>query len=102
MDKAATLEHIQNRQRQWADGRAIQYKGNGRVLNLADNLFSPLNADTASEFKAGDGDELGAGGSPGKMFSLHSSSSLACNVFDYWRTRPLSPLLESCGNPGPA
>jgi len=98
MDKAATLEHIQKRQTEWADGRGVQYeRSNGRVLNLADNLFALLNPDTFSEFNAADGDELGTGGGPGKMFSLHSSSALVCNVFDYWRTRPLAPLLEACG-----
>jgi len=96
--KAAALEHIQKRQRHWADGRAIQYnKVNGRVLNLADNLFSPLNAETAAEFEAADGAELGTGGSPGKMSSLHSSSALVYNMFNYWRRLPLDPLLHACG-----
>jgi len=98
MDKAATLEHIQKRQRQWADGRGIQYnQANGPVLNLADNLFSALNPATASEFKAADGSELGTAGSATKMSSLHSSSALVCNVFDYWRGRELAPLLRACG-----
>ena len=98
MDKAATLEHIQKRQRQWADGRGIQYnQANGPVLNLADNLFSALNPATASEFKAADGSELGTAGSATTMSSLHSSSALVCNVFDYWRGRELAPLLRACG-----
>lgn len=101
MDKATTLRHIQMRQRQWADGRGIQYsKANGRVLRLVDNLFAPMNSETEAEFKAGKGEELGRGGSPGKMSSLHSSSALVCNVFDYWRRRPLAPLLRACGIQG--
>ena len=31
------------------------------------------------------------------MYSLWSSSALACNVFDYWRKRPLVPLLNALG-----
>ena len=98
MDKAATLQHIQKCQRQWADDREIQYsKANGRVLSLADNQFASLDRETKREFKAADGDELGTGGDSGKMSSLHSSAALGCNVFDYWRRRPLAPLLRACG-----
>jgi hypothetical protein len=98
MGKSATLGHIQKRQKQWADGRAIQdNRANGRMLNLADNLFGPLNPETVTEFKAADGDELGTGHSAAQMSSLHSSSVLVCNVFDYWRGRELAPLLRACG-----
>ncbi|MGA2075375.1 MAG: hypothetical protein ABSH52_17940 [Terriglobia bacterium] len=101
MDKAQTLEHILKAQRAWADSRAIQYnRANGRALNLSDNLFSPVNSETEFEFRAADGDELGRRGDPGKMFSLHSSSALVCNVFDYWRRRPLAALVQACGIKG--
>ena len=101
MDKPQTLQLIQKAQREWADGRAIQYnRADGRVLNLSDNLVSPLNLETVSEFQAADGDEFGRRGKPGKMFSLHSSSALVCNVFDYWRRRPLAALVQACGIKG--
>lgn len=99
MDRAATLRHIQESQKHWADSCAIRYMANGRVFHLSDNLFAPLKPETKAEFKAGDGDELGRDGSVGKMFSLHSSSALACNVFDYWRGLSLDPLLQACGVP---
>jgi hypothetical protein len=97
MDRAATLRHIQESQKHWADSRAIQYMANRRVLHLSDNLFAPLKPETEAEFKAGDGEELGKDGSGGKMFALLSSSALACNVFDYWRRLSLGPLLQACG-----
>lgn len=34
-------------------------------------------------------------GARGKIQALHSSSALACNWFDYWRTRDLSALSEA-------
>jgi hypothetical protein len=97
MDRAATLRHIHESQKQWADAHAIRYMANHRVFQLFDNLFAPLKPETEAEFKAGDGDEPGKDGSGGKMFSLHSSSALACNVFDYWRGLSLGPLLQACG-----
>jgi hypothetical protein len=101
MDKADTLEHLKNRQKHWADTHAVPYdKANGRVPNLDDNLFAPLDTDTAIEFKNADGSEFGKEDKPGKMSSLHSSSALVCNVFDYWRRRPLVPLLRACGIEG--
>jgi Restriction Endonuclease associating with ARP len=101
MDNADTLEHIKHRQKHWAESHAIPYdKANGRVPNLDDNLFAPLDADTVSEFSDADGSEFGKNGMPGKMFSLHSSSALVCNVFDYWRRRPLAPILRACGIEG--
>ncbi|MGD0459900.1 MAG: hypothetical protein ABSC21_19395 [Terriglobia bacterium] len=97
MDRAATLRHIKESQTHWADSRAIRYTPRRRVFHLSDNLFAPLKAETETDFKAGDGDELGRDESAGKMFSLYSSSALACNVFDYWRGLSLGPLLQACG-----
>ena len=101
MDNADTLEQIKYCQKLWAESHAIPYdNANGRVPNLDDNLFASLDAETASEFGNADGSELGRNGKPGKMFSLHSSSALVCNVFDHWRRRPLAPLLQACGIEG--
>lgn len=97
VNKSATLHFIMGRQRQWAETRSLPVSSTGRVSRLEDNLFAPLNEETYAEFEAGDGDEFGSAGDVGKMYSLYSSSALVCNVFDYWRKRPILPLLQACG-----
>ena len=96
MNKSATLTCLVERQRRWAEARSLAVNANGRVSRLEDNLFAPLHSETRAEFEAGDGDEFGTSDDVGKMYSLHSSSALACNVFDYWRERSMFPLLEAC------
>lgn len=97
MNKSATLQFIVERQRNWAEAQGLAVKANGRVSRLEDNLFAPLHVETRAEFEAGDGDEFGTVDDVGKMYSLYSSSALACNVFDYWRQRSLLPLLQAGG-----
>src|SRR5580704_7280520 len=97
MDKNATLQFIVKRQRRWAEARRLAVSPNGRVSRLDENLFAPLDVETRAEFESGDGDEFGTPDDVGKMYSLHSSSALVCNVFDYWRKRPMLPLLRACG-----
>lgn len=97
MNKSATFHFILERQRQWAESRSLPVSSTGRVSRLEDNLFAPLNEETRAEFEAGDGDEFGTPDAVGKMYSIHSSSALVCNVFDYWRKRPMLPLLQACG-----
>jgi len=82
-------------QRAWAEARGIALDADGYVTVLDHNLFQGLSQSARAEFRAGSGDELGGEGSRGKMQALHSSSALACNVFDFWRTRleRLSELL---------
>lgn len=95
MDKAATLSLIKERQRQWAASRGIATAPNGRVMRLDENLVAPLHSKSMKEISEGDGGELGTPENVGKLYSLWSSSALACNVFDYWRERDLAPLLRS-------
>jgi hypothetical protein len=95
MNKKATLNSIKERQRQWALSRGIVVAPNGRVKSLEDNLCDSLHPDTKKELSEGDGGEMGTPGDHGKLYSLWSSSALACNVFDYWRERPLTPLLNA-------
>ena len=94
MDESAagTLERIIASQTAWATRNGVPLNASSRCANVEDNLFSPLNEDTAAEFGGGAGDELGTPESPGSMASLRSSSALAVNVFDAWRGRDLSPL----------
>jgi hypothetical protein len=64
------------------------------VKNLDDNFFAPLHPESKKEMSEGDGDELSTPEDVGKLYSLWSSSALACNVFDYWREETRVPLLK--------
>ena len=94
---AGTLERIIASQTAWATRNGVPFDGSSRCANVEDNLFLPLNEDTAEEFGGGAGDELGTPEAPGSMASLRSSSALAVNVFDAWRGRDLSPLAPLLG-----
>ena len=86
-------------QLRWALKRGYSPDAKGYVDNPALNLFQPMAPDTVADFSHGDGGELQAGirGSQPKMHALHSSSVLACNVFDYWRTNGVSIIGEALG-----
>lgn len=84
-------------QRQWAERMALRLDERGYVTELSDNLFEPLLPDTMAELSEGDGSELGNAGLLGKVAAPHSSSALAINVFQYWRSRPKRPLTEAVG-----
>lgn len=92
---------VREQQRRWALGRGIALDASDYTLDLADNLFVPLSAEAREEFAGGDGDELGRPGERGKMQALHSSSALACNVFEYWRDRDASALAAALGIAAP-
>jgi hypothetical protein len=92
---------VREQQREWALGRGIALDASDYTLDLADNLFVQLSAAARDEFAGGDGDELGRPGERGKMQALHSSSALACNVFEYWRDRDASALAASLGSTAP-
>jgi hypothetical protein len=94
MDKSQTLLWIKEQQRRWADTRNIRRDGDS-VVTLESNLYQPLTPQTRADYERGDGGELGRDGKRGKMFALRSSSALVCNVFDYWKVRPLEPILKS-------
>ena len=64
---------------------------------MEENLFQPLTEASKAEFGSGAGSELDR-----KMRALHSSSALVCNVFDYWRDRPLKPLASALDAPATA
>jgi hypothetical protein len=97
MPSPATV--IRNQQRSWAASHGFGIDHSGYTLNLNDNLFAPLTEATRSEFSRGDGGELGGPNQRGKMQALHSSSALACNVFDYWRNCDSSALVAALALP---
>ena len=54
--------------------------------------------DIRKAFSAGDGNELGSAGIPGKMQAVHSSSALGVNIFQYWLSISQIPVIAAaCG-----
>lgn len=92
----AVRGHLQR----WAADSQLSCDDRGYVLALADNFFQPPSSCTIEELKHGDGQELGKDGAIGKIQALHSSSALACNIFDYWRGRDTAVLAEALGGGG--
>lgn len=88
---------VREQQKAWALSRGIRFDDSGYVYDLRDNLFVPLSPDSIEDFVRGDGGEIGKPDQRGKMQALHSSSALACNVFEYWRGRDASGLRSALG-----
>lgn len=93
---------VRRQQQRWALRCGIAFDGSGYTADLSDNLFAPLCEASRAEFADADGGELGRPGERAKMQALHSSSALACNVFEYWRERDATPLARCFGVDGPA
>lgn len=83
----------------WADEHGCTHDPKGYVNDLSCNLFQPMSLATKDDFSHGGGGELRAGrrASQPKMQALHSSSVLACNVFDYWRSNGVGPVGKALG-----
>ncbi len=94
-----TKQAIYDQQKKWATNRSIPIDADGYTRIVEQNLFQTLNTETKAEFASGSGDELGDTVKRGKMQATHSSSALVCNVFDYWRSRPMASLLDALGAP---
>jgi hypothetical protein len=95
-NKKAALASIKANQHSWARAHGVPVDGKGYTLDLAGNLFKLPSSNTLAEFSMGSGSELRLDG-PGKIQALHSSSALACNVFDFWRERDFSELSSALG-----
>ena len=91
------VRRIRGNLRKWAQEAPLEVDEDDYCLELKCNLFRPLHPETIQELMQGDGDELGAGQSRGKLQALHSSSALACNIFDYWRSVEASALQLALG-----
>ena len=95
-------EYVLTRQTAWARNRGVKLIGSkgarGRpayTMSLDENLFQPLLPAVREAFEAGDGNELGTSGAPGKMQAVHSSSALAVNVFQYWAAVSDVPVIAA-------
>jgi hypothetical protein len=86
---------VRDQQQEWAQNCGIAVHSTGYTTSLNDNLFIPLSPETNAEFSDADGSELGKPGERSKMQALHSSSALACNVFEYWRGRNAWPIAKA-------
>lgn len=83
-------------QQAWARGRQLSADQQGYLANVEDNFFQPLSPVARKAFEEGSGCELrDRDGRPAKMRALHSSSALAVNVFDFWTSRGLGPVLRA-------
>jgi hypothetical protein len=98
-------QYILAKQTEWAKNRGINLIGSKKdrgqpayTTNLNLNLFQPLLPEVRESFSRGDGGELGSFDFPGKMQAVHSSSALAVNVFQYWKSISVVPLIAAaCG-----
>jgi len=93
-------ESILNQQKTWATQLGIPIDNHAYTISLKDNLyFYPMLPEIHKEFESGRGQELGEKGLPGKMQSLHSSSALVVNFFEYWiRSDRIQEISNLCGN----
>lgn len=79
-------------------GRKVTHGRHAYTIDLDQNLFQPLLPDMQDAFAAGDGGEIGSPGLPGKMQAIHSSSALAVNIFQYWKSiGQISLIAAACG-----
>ena len=86
------LNEIIANQVAWAERHGLPLDRSNRCRTVDDNLFMPLSPGSVEEFGEGAGNELGTPDAPGSMASVRSSSALAVNAFDAWRSRSLAPL----------
>lgn len=103
MSDSSTCRSLRASQRAWAARLGLDFDRRGYVTDLRHNLLRPLSPETQLDFSQGSGAELGGrqGRRPPKMRALHSSSALACNVFDYWRSNGIELLREALDLPSP-
>ncbi len=98
-------QYIIAKQTEWAHNQGIELisktKNRGRLgytKNIDDNFFKPLLLEVKAEISSGDGGELGTPDKPGKIQALHSSSALGVNVFQYWKSISMVPVIAAaCG-----
>ena len=97
MRKQTSVDLIKKQQLAWAGTARLLLDKDGYCLDLKQNVFRNLSPLARTELLAGDGGELGRDGKRCKAQALHSSAILACNFFDYWRGRDLTPLAQVFG-----
>lgn len=96
MRRPNLARQLKSQQTKWAVDVRLSFDDAGYCHILEENL-PWLTSATRADFAAADGNEFAADGLRSKIAALHSSSALAVNVFDYWRTRDASALAQVLG-----
>ena len=86
------MNHVLLNQIHWAAAANIHVDRAGCTDSVDDNLWRPLSPRTRIVFRQGAGPALEE-----KLRSLHSSSALVANVFDYWSVQDATPLARALG-----
>lgn len=97
----SAFDEILEHQRSWAASRGLAVDSRGYLSSVEENLRAQLSRAALAAFDTGSGGELrDSSKRPAKMRSLHSSSALVVNVFDYWSTAKTAGLGKVLGVPG--
>ena len=97
-----TVTILKRQQAAWAQSAGKAPDKRGYVSSVELNLRAPLDPATRNEFRRGSGGELvDRNRRPAKMRAVHSSSALAVNFFDFWRSREKEPLARALRMPAP-
>lgn len=101
--RAAAARAVRDGQRWWAAVRDLEPTEAGTVATIEANLYRPLSSATHDELARRAsrplGDDSDPLAKPAAIQHLDARCALDCNVFDYWRERPLAPLCEALGVP---
>lgn len=89
------IEQIKQQQKAWGSNNGVDLDQDNYVKEIAENFFIPLSDETVRDLKGGDGSEIKDDNTRTKVYATHSSSALACNVFEYWRYHDKSILGKS-------
>jgi hypothetical protein len=89
------MNHVLLNQIHWANAANIHVDRAGCTDSVDANLWRPLSPRSRIVLRQGPGSALEE-----KMRSLHSSSALVANVFDYWSVQDAAPLARALGVEG--
>lgn len=89
------MNHVLLNQIHWAAAANVHVDREGCTDSVDANLWRPLSPRTRIAVRQGPRPAL-----EDKLRSLHSSSALVANVFDYWSVQDASPLADALGVDG--
>jgi hypothetical protein len=86
----SSMNHVLLNQIQWASQANVRVDRAGHTDSVDANLWRPLSPRNRIVFRQAAGAALEEG-----LRSLHSSSALVANVFDYWSVQDATPLAQA-------
>jgi len=89
------MNHVLLNQIQWATQANVRVDRAGHTDSVDANLWRPLSPRSRIVFRQAAGAALEE-----RLRSLHSSSALVANVFDYWSVQDATPLAKALGVQG--